>query len=85
MISFTLTVSHTRRKLVTRRETIGRTSRYGTFVEYFGLKGDPGYDKKTRLKQKLCNKYGIKLVSIYPKDLASSKKLEEKLLTNLCG
>jgi len=50
-----------------------------TFLEYFGLTGNPEYDTKTKMKKRLCKKYGIKLISIYPKDLASSPKLEKKL------
>lgn len=49
------------------------------FLEYFGLAGNEEYDKKTTLKKKLCKKHGIKLISIYPADLASIKKLESKL------
>jgi len=55
----------------------------GVFIEYFGLKGDPDYDAKTRLKQRICRKHGIKLISIYPSDLVSRKKLERKLLGGL--
>jgi hypothetical protein len=53
------------------------------FIEYFGLKGNPDYDVKIRLKQRLCKKHGIKLVAIYPSDLVSLKKLEGKLLGEL--
>lgn len=49
------------------------------FIEYFGLKGNLEYDKKIKLKQKLCKKHHIKLISIYPSDLLSIKKLENKL------
>ncbi len=49
------------------------------FIEYFGLKGNPEYDKKIKLKQKLCKKYNIKLISIYPTDLVSIAKLQNKL------
>jgi hypothetical protein len=52
-------------------------------IEYFGLKGDPDYDEKTRLKQRICKKHNIKLISIYPSDLVSSKKLEGKLSRGL--
>jgi len=55
----------------------------GVFVEYFGLKGDPDYDAKTDLKQGICKKYGIRLVSVYPSDLVNSRKLEAKLLTEI--
>ena len=51
----------------------------GDFVEYFGLKGDPEYDAKTETKRRLCRKRGIKLIAVYPRDLASRKKLEAKL------
>jgi len=50
-----------------------------TFVEYFGLKGNPEYDQKTKLKQDLCKKHGIQLISIYPADLVSLKSLDKKL------
>ncbi len=55
----------------------------GRFIEYFGLAGDPEYDAKTKLKQEICERYGITLVSIYPSDLAATKRLEQKLLTEL--
>lgn len=50
------------------------------FIEYFGLKGNPEYDAKTQLKQRICRKHGIQLISIYPSDLISEKKLRRKLL-----
>jgi hypothetical protein len=49
-------------------------------IEYFGLKGEPSYDAKTRRKQRMCMKHGIHLVSLYPSDLANTRKLEAKLL-----
>ena len=55
----------------------------GIFIEYFGLKGDSDYDAKTRLKQRICKKHGIRLISIYPSDLVSLKKLNKKLLEGL--
>ncbi len=51
----------------------------GIFIEYFGLKGNPDYDAKTKLKQRLCKKHNIRLISIYPSDLVSTVKLERKL------
>ena len=51
----------------------------GVFIEYFGLTGDTEYDLKTKEKQKICHKHGIRLISIYPEDLVSVKKLESKL------
>jgi hypothetical protein len=56
----------------------------GIFIEYFGLAGDKDYDAKTKLKQELCKEHGIKLISVYPSDLVSSKKLEVMLLAGLC-
>jgi hypothetical protein len=55
----------------------------GVFIEYFGLKGDSDYDAKTRLKQRICKKHGIRLISIYPSDIVSLKKLSKKLLQGL--
>ena len=49
------------------------------FIEYFGLTGDADYDAKTQVKQSICMRHGIRLISVYPTDLASSKKLESKL------
>lgn len=49
------------------------------FIEYFGLKGNPEYDAKTELKQKLCKKHGVRLISIYPEDLVNIKKFERKM------
>jgi hypothetical protein len=49
-------------------------------IEYFGLQGDPDYDRKTRQKQNLCRKHNVRLISIYPADLVSLRKLEKKLL-----
>lgn len=51
-----------------------------TFIEYFGLQGDPEYDVKIRLKQRICEKHGVELISIYPSDLVNMKKLKGKLL-----
>ena len=50
-----------------------------TFIEYFGLAGNPEYDAKTKEKIRLCKKHGITLIAIYPQDLISRKKLEAKL------
>ena len=55
----------------------------GVFIEYFGLKGDPDYDARMRSKQRLCKRQGIRLISVYPSDLVSSKRLETKLLKAL--
>lgn len=50
-----------------------------TFIEYFGLTGNPEYDAKTKEKIRLCKKHNITLIAIYPADLVSQKKLEDKL------
>ncbi len=42
-----------------------------TLIEYFGLAGDPDYDAKTIEKRKLARARGIKLVEIYPSDVAN--------------
>ena len=55
----------------------------GAFIEYFGLAGDTDYDAKSNKKVLLCKAHGIKLISVFPKDLVSSRKLESMLLTNL--
>ena len=55
----------------------------GVFIEYFGLVGDPIYDKKIKIKQQMCKRYDIKLISIYPSDLVSINKLKKKLLRGL--
>lgn len=52
-----------------------------TIIEYFGLTGDPEYDAKTKEKTRICKKHEITLIAIYPQDLVSQKKLENKLLT----
>lgn len=54
-----------------------------SFIEYFGLAGNPEYDIKTKAKIRLCRKHEIKLIALYPQDLISQKKLESKLSTIL--
>jgi len=48
-------------------------------IEYFGLAGNPDYDKKIQEKTSICEKHGIALIAIYAKDLMSQERLEEKL------
>ena len=48
-------------------------------AEYFGLKGNPEYDEKTKYKQSICKKNGIQLISIYPSDLVNTTKLMKKM------
>lgn len=50
-----------------------------TFIEYFGLTGNPEYDARAKEKIRLCIKHNITLIAIYPNDLVSLKKLEDKL------
>lgn len=50
-----------------------------TFIEYFGLSGNLDYDAKTKEKIRLCKKHNIILIAIYPEDLISQRKLENKL------
>jgi hypothetical protein len=51
----------------------------GVIIEYFGLAGNPDYDAKIKEKTRICRKYKIALIAIYPQDLISQKKLESKL------
>jgi hypothetical protein len=55
----------------------------GVLIEYFGLTGDLEYDEKTKLKQRICRKHGVKLIAVYPSDLVTPRKLEDKLLRGL--
>jgi len=41
----------------------------GFFIEYFGLVGLKSYEEKIRLKRKLCEKHGVKLLEITFEDL----------------
>lgn len=50
-----------------------------TFIEYFGLQGDPDYDKKSKIKERICSEHGIRFLAIYPKDLISVARLRRKL------
>ncbi|TSC89027.1 MAG: hypothetical protein G01um10142_546 [Parcubacteria group bacterium Gr01-1014_2] len=50
------------------------------FIEYFGLaKDSPRYDRSIRKKKKLCEKFRIKLIEIYPQDLYPDISLDSKL------
>ncbi len=46
------------------------------FIEYFGLKGEEGYDIKTKEKLLLAQSLNLKLISIFPSDL---NNISEKL------
>lgn len=50
-----------------------------TFIEYFGLTGNPEYDTKTKEKIRLCKEHNITLLAIYPKDLINQQTLENIL------
>lgn len=50
------------------------------FIEYFGLARDsPRYDRAVRRKRRLCRRYGIRLIEIYPHDLYPKIVLDDKL------
>lgn len=56
------------------------------FVEYFGLANDsPRYDRAIRKKKKICLKYKLTLVAIYPQDLYPKKCLDGKLRDKFRG
>ena len=56
------------------------------YIEYFGLKGDPDYDKTTAYKINFYKKLGITLICMYPKTdqknirFALNKKLNKEKL-----
>jgi hypothetical protein len=50
-------------------------------IEYFGLAGNADYDEKTNAKLELARKHHVPLVSIYPRDLADTRRLEHKFST----
>jgi hypothetical protein len=52
-------------------------------IEFFDLARNADYDAKMKLKQELCRKHDTALISIYPQNLASSRKLEGELLAQL--
>lgn len=52
----------------------------GKFIEFFGLSGElEEYDKNTKLKEELSERYNLKLIKIYPKDLFPVNKLAKIL------
>lgn len=48
-------------------------------IEYLGLAGDPAYDAKTKAKEEVCRRHGIRLILVLPADLATIGGLEDKL------
>ena len=57
----------------------------GVLVEYFGLFGNPEYDRKIEMKRALALEKGIRVLELYPKDLVSRRVLERRLLGLDCG
>ncbi|KAB7743108.1 DUF2510 domain-containing protein [Nostocoides sp. F2B08] len=55
----------------------------GSFIEFFGLVGNPDYDARIQEKRVTAEKYGIDLIEIYPKDMltwaATQKWLAKRL------
>lgn len=50
----------------------------GKFVEFLGLSGElKEYDKNVKIKERLAEKYKLKLIKIYPKDLFPVNRLSE--------
>jgi len=49
------------------------------FIEYLGLTGDPGYDLKSREKERIAAIHRKELIKIYPRDLANRSSLLRKL------
>jgi hypothetical protein len=51
-----------------------------TYIEYFGLTGNPEYDAKTRKKLELCEASGWQLLAIFPEHLLRPDDLRSSLL-----
>lgn len=66
--------SHPIYNVLGRRRADWKVNDY--FIEYFGLKGEEAYDKKTQEKLLLVDSLNLKLISIFPSDLSN---LSEKL------
>lgn len=49
------------------------------YVEYLGLAGDNEYDRRTSEKERIARENNIPLLVLYPEDLLSEKRLNEKL------
>ncbi|WP_237707993.1 DUF2510 domain-containing protein [Hoyosella subflava] len=54
-----------------------------TFIEYFGLTGDPEYDRKTREKKALARRHKVDLIAIYPKDIAAWGRTQNRVAERL--
>lgn len=51
----------------------------GAFIEYFGTRRNSEDKAEMKLKKQLCKRHGIKLITVYRKDLASTERLTSKL------
>lgn len=40
--------------------------KFGTYIEYFGLAGNPEYDKGIRTKEAMYSKMGLDMIPVYP-------------------
>lgn len=50
------------------------------FIEYFGLaKDSPRYDRSIKKKKRLCERFKIKLIEIYPQNLYPEINIDSKL------
>jgi len=39
---------------------------FGTYIEYFGLAGNPEYDKGIKTKEEIYTKMGLDIIPVYP-------------------
>jgi len=51
-----------------------------TYIEYFGLVGDPEYEKRMDEKILICDANKIEMIALFPDDLRNEKRLIRKLL-----
>jgi len=50
------------------------------WIEFFGLAGEiQEYDKLLKKKRRICQKYNLKLIELYPKDITPENKLPDIL------
>lgn len=55
----------------------------GAYVEYFGLAGDPDYDARADAKRRAAEQACIRVVPVYPRDLARRGGLRQSLASIL--
>jgi len=53
-----------------------------SFIEYFGLVGDPKYEKKMDEKILLAQRLGVNLIALYPSDLVQLSSRLGNLMEN---